>query len=196
MGLWRKETSFVSRQRETETTSICIVHAYQFQVGGKRQLILKFLTFFDVLNYIRQEPFSLHFLKSFHRTSTAMVGQQWLTGRREWRATGWDSSKCVRSYMGNHGYLLAPAWRDQSDAADQPCRGKLHQLLPCVRGVSLVLRKTKRDCKTQDFPTHMRKKSHAWNRWDSGKICIWSRSYARIVHQSRTLHSCDIESIV
>lgn len=97
-------------------------------------LILKFLTFFDVLNYSFQRLLSLYFwnrhemLLAYFNSHCGLAAPDWQKGVKSHRMP-------MRSYLGNHGYLLAPALQDQAGAADHPCR---------VRRLSLVLRKTSR----------------------------------------------------
>lgn len=101
-----------------------------------------------------------------------MVGQWHLNGKRERGATGWGYSMPMRSYMGHHGHLLAPALQDQAGAADHPCRGSLSEDSTQCSGKPGERMRYRISSQV----------SYAWNRWGSGKICIWSKSYVSVYH--------------
>lgn len=100
-------------------------------------LILKFLTFFDVLNYSFQRLLSLHFWNR-HEMLSAYFNSHGGSAAPDWQKGVKSHRMPMRSYLGNHGYLLVPALQDQAGAADHPCR---------VRRLSSVLRKTSRRCR-------------------------------------------------
>lgn len=181
-----KEETSVSRQKETVASSICFHLHIQFQLLVKR--LCNFKSFFD---YLFGFFFSfLCFKQYFIRTTLFIFWKKTQNASSSHSGSAgddWEKKSCKIGLCNVHDILHGTPWLFACSGFIGPNRCYWPPLQGGASAAFLVQKKDLAPCPgkpgeeyvTQVFPTDMQEIPHAWNRGDSGKICIWSRLYVR-----------------